>query len=68
MEAEQVAEISQAQLYVMTAKIPEDGVEKFNEYERLVLPLLGEHCAKIERRLLVESGAVIELKEMNELI
>lgn len=44
-------EKSIAQLYVMTAKIPEEGVEKFNEYESHVLPLLNEHGAKLERRL-----------------
>ncbi|MCQ6559944.1 hypothetical protein [Paenibacillus mendelii] len=44
-------EKSISQLYVMTAKIPEEGVDKFNEYESLVLPLLREYGAKLERRL-----------------
>ncbi|MBB3128696.1 hypothetical protein FHS19_003350 [Paenibacillus rhizosphaerae] len=44
-------EKSIAQLYVMTANIPEEGVEKFNDYESHVLPLLNEHGAKLERRL-----------------
>ncbi|MBO7745113.1 hypothetical protein I8J29_12965 [Paenibacillus sp. MWE-103] len=37
--------------YVMTAKIPEAGAAKFNEYESLVLPLLRDHGAKLEKRL-----------------
>jgi uncharacterized protein (DUF1330 family) len=40
-----------AQIYVMTAKIPKAGIEKFNEYENRVLPLLKEHGAKLEKRL-----------------
>ncbi|MBD2871997.1 hypothetical protein [Paenibacillus arenilitoris] len=39
------------QLYVMSAKIPESGIEKFNEYESRVLPLLKEHGGILERRL-----------------
>jgi uncharacterized protein (DUF1330 family) len=39
-----------AQYCVMTAKIPKAGIEKFNEYENRVLPLLKEHGAKLEKR------------------
>jgi len=46
-----VDEFNTGQLYVLTARIPQTGIEKFNEYESLVLPLLKEHGAKLERRL-----------------
>lgn len=39
------------QVYMMTAKIPKTGLEKFNEYERKVLPLLKEYGARLDRRL-----------------
>ncbi|WP_148931628.1 hypothetical protein [Paenibacillus methanolicus] len=51
MEVLTVDATPNAQLYVMTARIPAEGVDKFNAYESHVLPLLGEHGARLERRL-----------------
>ncbi|WP_284638296.1 hypothetical protein [Paenibacillus silviterrae] len=44
-------EEAKPQVYVMTAKIPEEGIEKFNDYESRVIPLLKEHGAKLQKRL-----------------
>ncbi len=37
--------------YVLIARVPADGVRKFQDYEDLVLPLLSEHGGRLERRL-----------------
>lgn len=36
---------------VVVADVPRDGLAAFQEYERKVLALLGEHGGQVERRL-----------------
>lgn len=42
--------------YVLIADVPADGVDAFREYENAVLPLLGEHGSRLERRLRSADG------------
>jgi hypothetical protein len=37
--------------YALLVRLPVTGVDKFEEYERIVLPLLDEHGGRLERRL-----------------
>jgi uncharacterized protein (DUF1330 family) len=37
--------------FALLVRVPVTGVERFEEYERLVLPLLDEHGGRLERRL-----------------
>jgi hypothetical protein len=41
---------------VLIARIPAEGVSDYQEYEAGVLPLLGEHEGKLERRLRDSDG------------
>ena len=43
---------------VVVAHVPAAGVEGFHRYEQLVLALLGEHGATLERRLASTDGSV----------
>ena len=45
-------------LYVATFRIPADGVEAFQAYERAVLPILRDHGGRVERRLRGSDGQV----------
>jgi hypothetical protein len=45
-------------LLVLTARIPRAGVAQFQAYEAQVLPLLGAHGGRLERRLRTEDGTV----------
>jgi hypothetical protein len=42
--------------FVVVARIPPEGVERFQSYEDAVLPLLREHGARLERRLRSTAG------------
>jgi len=42
--------------FVVVARIPPGGVERFQRYEDAVLPLLTEHGARLERRLRSAAG------------
>jgi hypothetical protein len=42
--------------FVVVARIPPEGVERFQRYEDAVLPLLREHGARLERRLRSTAG------------
>jgi hypothetical protein len=42
--------------YVLIADVPADGLAAFQEYENAVLPLLGEHGGRLERRLRSANG------------
>jgi hypothetical protein len=42
--------------YVFIADVPSDGLEPFRKYENAVLPLLGEHGGRLERRLRSADG------------
>jgi hypothetical protein len=44
--------------FVVVARIPRAGVERFQRYEDAVLPLLREHGARLERRLRSATGDV----------
>jgi uncharacterized protein (DUF1330 family) len=44
--------------YVVVARIPTAGVERFQRYEAAVLPLIAEHGGRLERRLRSASGDV----------
>jgi uncharacterized protein (DUF1330 family) len=37
--------------YVLIARVPPEGVRQFQAYEQTVLPLLGEHGGRLDRRL-----------------
>ena len=37
--------------YALLFRVPVKGVDTFERYERLVLPLLGDHDGRLERRL-----------------
>lgn len=37
--------------YLLVARVPAEGRADFDEYERRVLPLLGDHGARLTRRL-----------------
>ena len=37
--------------YALLVRLPATGVERFEEYERRVLPLLDEHDGRLARRL-----------------
>ena len=37
--------------YALLVRLPVTGVERFEEYERGVLPLLDEHGGRLDRRL-----------------
>lgn len=45
------ARLSVSLIVVLVARVPVDGVELFDDYERHVLPLLADHGAALERRL-----------------
>lgn len=45
-------------VYVMIARVPAEGVEAFRDYEETVLPLLGDHGGRLDRRLRSEDGTV----------
>jgi uncharacterized protein (DUF1330 family) len=38
-------------MYALIVRIPPDGVARFQAYERAVLPLLGEHGGRLDRRV-----------------
>jgi hypothetical protein len=42
--------------YVFIADVPADGLDAFREYENAVLPLLGKHGGRLERRLRSADG------------
>ena len=44
--------------FVLVARVPAAGVERFRRYEAAVLPLLADHGAVLERRLRSASGEV----------
>jgi hypothetical protein len=44
--------------YVAIARIPAAGIEHYRRYEDAVLPLLGEHGGRLERRLRNAAGDV----------
>ena len=44
--------------FVLTARIPADGVEDFRAYEDAVLPLLSEFNGRLERRLRNPDGTI----------
>jgi hypothetical protein len=44
--------------FIVVARIPRPGIERFQRYEEAVLPLLEEHGAQIERRLRSAAGDV----------
>jgi hypothetical protein len=46
--------------YLMVARLDPRGIEQFAEYERLVLPLVGQHGGRLERRL-VTADRLIEV-------
>lgn len=37
--------------YLLLARLPEGGLGAFDDYERVVLPLLAEYGGRLERRL-----------------
>jgi hypothetical protein len=37
--------------YVFIARVPADGIDAFQDYERTVLPLLERHGGRLDRRL-----------------
>jgi uncharacterized protein (DUF1330 family) len=43
---------------VLIARIPADGVAAFQTYEDQILPLLGDHGGRLQRRLRNEAGTV----------
>jgi hypothetical protein len=43
-------------IFVVVARIPRAGIERFQRYEEAVLPLIAEHGGRLERRLRSESG------------
>ncbi len=43
---------------VLIARIPPEGVQRYQRYEDLVLPLLAEHGGRLERRLRGAGGDV----------
>jgi len=43
---------------VLIARIPADGVERYQRYEAAVLPLLAEHGGRLERQLRRAGGEV----------
>jgi uncharacterized protein (DUF1330 family) len=43
--------VSPAITYALLVRLPVTGVEKFEQYERRVLPLLDDHGGRLERRL-----------------
>jgi hypothetical protein len=45
-------------LFVVIARIPRAGIERFQRYEDAVLPLLEEHGARLERRLRSPAGDI----------
>jgi hypothetical protein len=51
MPAEQPEPTRERLVIAMIADVPADGIEIFQEYERRVLPLLGRHHGRLERRL-----------------
>ena len=44
--------------FVLIARVPPDGVAKFQAYEDTVLPLLSEHGGLLERRLRNSDGTI----------
>jgi hypothetical protein len=46
-----MAETGERLIIVMVADIPEDGIDAFQRYEGLVLPMLDQHGGRLERRL-----------------
>ena len=44
--------------FVLTARIPAEGIEDFRAYEDAVLPLLPEFNGRLERRLRNRDGTV----------
>ena len=44
--------------YLLVARLPPEGVAAFAEYERRVLPLLGDHGGRLSRRLRSADGLV----------
>jgi uncharacterized protein (DUF1330 family) len=53
--------MSERIIYALLVRLPLTGVERFEEYERSVPPLLAEHGG-----VLVEAGAEIELLEVDD--
>jgi hypothetical protein len=44
--------------FVVVARIPRAGIERFQRYEDAVLPLIVEHGGRLERRLRSPAGDV----------
>jgi hypothetical protein len=44
--------------FVLTARIPKEGIEDFRAYEDAVLPLLPEFNGRLERRLRNHDGTI----------
>ena len=44
--------------FVLTARIPAEGIEDFRAYEHAILPLLPEFNGRLERRLRNRDGTV----------
>ena len=44
--------------FVVVARIPRAGIERFQRYEDAVLPLIVEHGGRLERRLRSAAGDV----------
>ena len=44
--------------FVVVARIPRAGIERFQRYEDAVLPLIVEHGGRVERRLRSPAGDV----------
>lgn len=45
-------------IYVVVARIPVEGIDRFQRYEAAVLPLLAAHGGVLERRLRSVDGTV----------
>jgi len=45
-------------LLIQIARVPEEGVETFRQFEAAVLPLLPKHEGRLERRLRALDGRV----------
>lgn len=44
--------------WVQIVRIPDDGVERFQEYESIVLPILPEYGGRLEGRYRDDAGTV----------
>jgi hypothetical protein len=53
-----MAETGERLIILMVADIPEDGIDAFQRYENLVLPILDQHGGRLERQLRSADGRV----------